>query len=77
MPDRNHRAVKSSRISLSPIVCTTSRRMNEGQLEPDKDRHSTRQTRLFLFQEHAPEGRISVENALVHPRGVEASGRVD
>ena len=70
--ERWHKIVREPALQDLPYKVETNER---GQLvlSPNKNRHSDRQTQLFLLlQQHAPEGHISVEYALVTPKGVKA-----
>ena len=63
--ERWHEIVRDPALRDLPYKVETNER---GQLvlSPNKNRHSDRQTQLFLLlQEHAPDGPISVEYALV------------
>ncbi len=70
--ERWHDIVRDPALQDLPYKVETNER---GQLvlSPNKNRHSDRQTQLFLLlQEYAPEGHISVEYALATPKGVKA-----
>ena len=70
--ERWHEIVRDPALRDLPYKVETN---EHGQLvlSPNKNRHSDRQTQLFLLlQEHAPEGYISVEYALVTSKGIKA-----
>jgi Uma2 family endonuclease len=70
--ERWHEIVRDPALRDLPYKVETN---EHGQLvlSPNKNRHSDRQTQLFLLlQEHAPEGHISVEYALVTSKGIKA-----